>query len=467
MPKRNHGGRGGIGMKGAWRHWLLLAVGTVGLAGAMAMAVAISTRHPLRLDLTPDKAYTLAEHSLQVLHNLQHDVSLTAFLRSQDTRNREIEDLLWRVRSVSARVSYRVVDINRNPLAARQFGVNADGALVVESGGRRKAFTNPSEPLLIGAILQVTRSEKKRVYAVTGHGERSITDNDRRRGMSSARAALMNEFYEVEQISLLTGAGVPGDAAVLVIAGPRTDLLAAELLAIGDYLERGGGVLVLLDPEQAPGLAALLRTYHIAAGEGVVADTESRLFAGDVLTMAIPGLSPRQPVSAALKAPPLFAQARPVEFLADPDSRFIGAIVLETSPASWRSADREALRSGTTAFSPGRDQRGPVPVAVSVVLPAVPGVAPGRLLVIGDSDFANNFFIEYLGNKDLLVNAVNWLAHEEQLVGVRPQQQLPGVNQMFVSARQGSLALWLGTLVQPALFLALGLVVFLRRRFTG
>ncbi|MFQ5665847.1 MAG: ABC transporter, partial [Candidatus Binatia bacterium] len=85
----------------------------------------------------------------------------------------------------------------------------------------------------------------------------------------------------------------------------------------------------------------------------------------------------------------------------------------------------------------------------------------------GDSDFANNFFIQYLGDKDLLVNAVNWLAGEEALVGRRRQPKRPGVNQFFVSARQGRLAFILGTIVEPALFLVVGAVVFLRRRWWG
>jgi ABC-type uncharacterized transport system involved in gliding motility auxiliary subunit len=96
-----------------------------------------------------------------------------------------------------------------------------------------------------------------------------------------------------------------------------------------------------------------------------------------------------------------------------------------------------------------------------------PDAPPARMVVIGDADFANNFFIEYLGNKDLWVNAINWLAHEEELVGVRPQQQEPGVNQFFVSARQGRLAFWLGSVAQPAVFLAVGALVFVRRRMTG
>lgn len=452
----------------AIRHWLMLAVATIGLGGSMVMIEAIAARKVIRVDLTPDKVYSLAEHSQRVLGDLQRDVRIIAFLRSDDARNHDLEDLLWRASRATTHVRYDVMDINRNPTVARELGVSADYALVVESGGRRKVFTNPTEQLLIGAIVQVTRPDRKRIYVLTGHGERSINDSDRQRGLTTARATLTNEFYEVESLSILAGSAVPGDASVVVVAGPRADLLPAELVALRDYLLRGGAVMVLLDPEQAPSLAAFLKTFHVNVGDDVVADPDNRLFAGDFLTMVIPGRSPNHPVSAALGAPPLFAQARSVQFVPDPDARFGGFTLLESSPSSWRTSDRDVLRGATVTFVPGRDTRGPVTVAVGVLIrPETGDAVPGRLIVVGDSDFANNFFIEYLGNKDLLINAVNWLAREEQLVGVRPQQQAPGVNQFFVSSRQGRWAFWLLSVVQPGLFLAAGLAVFLRRRFIG
>ena len=65
------------------------------------------------------------------------------------------------------------------------------------------------------------------------------------------------------------------------------------------------------------------------------------------------------------------------------------------------------------------------------------------------------------------MNSVNWLAGEEELVGSRPVLRQPGVNQFFVSARQGRLAFILAAIVEPAIFLCIGAVVFLRRRWGG
>ena len=96
-----------------------------------------------RLDLTPERRYTLSEHARQVLGGLDRDVRVLAFLRSQDPRNPLIEDLLRQVRAVGPRLRVDTVDVNRSPALAREYDVDSYGALVVESEGRRRVFSNP------------------------------------------------------------------------------------------------------------------------------------------------------------------------------------------------------------------------------------------------------------------------------------------------------------------------------------
>ena len=88
----------------------------------------------------------------------------------------------------------------------------------------------------------------------------------------------------------------------------------------------------------------------------------------------------------------------------------------------------------------------------------------GRLVVYGNSDFANNFFIEFLGNTDLFVNTVNWLAREPEAISHRPRHQELGLQQFYVSAEQGDRAFWVAAVLEPALFLAVGVVLAVRRR---
>jgi ABC-type uncharacterized transport system involved in gliding motility auxiliary subunit len=303
------------------------------------------------------------------------------------------------------------------------------------------------------------------VYFVTGHGEHRIGDRDRRRGYSYALVALIHELYEVEEIRLSADGEVPEDAAALVIAGAQRDLSSAVVRRIDAYVRRGGGLLVLLDPGDLPNLTGLLQRYGVAVSNEVVLDEQNRLFAGDFLTLLVPGRSTAHPVGAALQSPPLMSQVRAVTTVAT-EARAAGVDLLKTSPESWRTPDLEVLESGVGAYVAGRDTPGPVPVAVSVLVRSDVG-SPGRVLVYGDSDFATNFFLGYLGNRDLFLNSVNWLAQEDTLVASRPPTELPGVNQFFLSASEGRRVFWIGTVVQPGLVLLSGLVVFGWRRLTA
>jgi gliding motility-associatede transport system auxiliary component len=43
--------------------------------------------------------------------------------------------------------------------------------------------------------------------------------------------------------------------------------------------------------------------------------------------------------------------------------------------------------------------------------------------VIGCSNWAANSFIRFNGNRDLALNAVNWLASDEDLISIRPKER--------------------------------------------
>jgi ABC-type uncharacterized transport system involved in gliding motility auxiliary subunit len=439
------------------------------LLGIFLLGQAILDRRALRLDLTPEARYTLSDQARKILDGLPAEVRVMAFLRAQDPRNLLIEDLLRQVTARSPRVHVDVVDVNRSPALARQYGVDSYGALVVESDGRRRVFSNPREEVLMAALLQVTRQQRKTVGWVIGHGEGDPNGTDRRRGFSTAAALLEQEYYEVRPVSLL-GEEVPVEVAVLVIAGPQKDFLPEELAALDRYLQRPGQALVMLDPLRAPELAAFLHRYGVSLPPDVVVDPESRLFGGELLTMQVQIDRGAHPILGPLDAGPLFSLTRSTGVLADDADTIMAVPFLRTSEASWATTDQSVLRTGSSVFVAGRDRPGPVTVGLEVAFRALtpPGAAPqqGRLVVYGNSEFADNFFIEYLGNKDLFVNTVNWLGRDPQAISHRPRRQQLGLQQFYVSQAQGDAAFWATAVIEPGMFAAIGLALVLRRRWS-
>jgi ABC-type uncharacterized transport system involved in gliding motility auxiliary subunit len=313
----------------------------------------------------------------------------------------------------------------------------------------------------------VTRQQRKTVGWVVGHGEGAIDDTGRHGGYSVARALLEQEYFEVRPISLMTDE-VPHEVDVLIVAGPSKSFLPEELSTLDRYLQRGGQAFVMLDPFRAPELATFLRRYDVDLREDVVLDPESRLYGGEHLTMQLSVRRGGHPIVATLDAPPLFSLTRSVQPVRLESGVTDAVTFLQTSDQSWATHDSSVVRTGSPRFVAGRDRAGPVPVGMDLAFRVVtpPGAEPrqGRLLVFGNSEFANNFFIEFLGNKDLFLNSVNWLAREHQALANRPRRQELGLQQFYLSAEQGNALFWIAAVCQPAVFAVIGLLLIWRRR---
>ena len=174
------------------------------------------------------------------------------------------------------------------------------------------------------------------------------------------------------------------------------------------------------------------------------------------------------PILRSVDTGPLFSLSRSVDVVEDDTGGTSGVAFLHTSASSWTTTDTSVLRSGAPQFVSGRDRPGPITVGIEVAFRTVtpPGAEPqqGRVIAYGTSRFATNAFIEYLGNKDLFVNTVAWLARQPESMGQRPRQQQLGYHQFFVSNEQGDTIFWTTAVLEPALFALIGIVVAIRRR---
>jgi hypothetical protein len=447
--------------------WVQLALATVGLAWMLMAIVAAGYVYNVRWDLSTGDRFTLSDHAHQVLARIDQPVKIRAFIRTEDGRNPFIRDLLWQVSRENPNIEYDIVDVNRNPAMAAQYGVSSYGSTVVESGGKRADFSNPTESLLMSALLKVMQ-EPKKVYSLTGHGECQIDNTDRHLGCSLMSGALSLEGFRVAKLSLTGGAEIPADADVIMIPGPKSDLLEVEIAALSAWLERGGKLFVMIDPFRAPRLVAMLGAHGIEIGANIVLDPQNRLAGGEPWSTVLSDNNRSHLVTSTLKAPPLFSLAAAVVARADDAKRREVTVLLKSGPQSWASFDPSIVDGGEARFVAGRDVNGPIPVAVDVSEPAPRAAEAGtqtRILAFGDSEFASNRFLDYLGNKDLFVNAANWLAREDALIGSRPTQKAPGKNQFFISQADAEGVFSWAVLWQPGLFLLVGIAVFVRRRF--
>ena len=445
--------------------------------GVAVLANAVSLRYNARWDLTENKRHSLSPQTVKLLKALKSPVEVIGFFRSDTPGKRTAEDLLKQYAQASdGKFTYRVEDPDRSPGLARRYGVETYGTLVMQSGEKSEKVLDAEEERLTNALVKVTRPGNPIVYFVKGHGERDISSSERT-GMSQAKEQLEKANYTVKDLELARTGKVPPDAAVVIVPGPRTDLLPPELTAIDDYLAQGGHVLLMADPLQADGLAKYVAKYGVTLGQDLVVEPSP---IGRLL-----GVGPEVPLVMQYEQHPItkdmakvmtgFPLTRSVSPAKTPPKGMSVTALAKTSADSWGETNLEGLRRGQPASRDDKDTPGPVPVLLAVTIEPTPapkaaGQAEaddskkpkGRLVVLGTSTFASNQALGFQGNRDLFLNIVAWLAGQEDEIAVRPKD--PRQNPIFATEAQKNAILWLSIVVLPGAVMVCGIALVVRRR---
>ncbi len=443
----------------AARHGANAAAITLAFLGILVIVNVLSIRHNEKWDLTEQKIYTLSDQTLKVLKDLDKDVTVTAFFSDGSEERAKIKDLLDRYADETPRLKVTYVDPDRNPGLAHQYGIRQYGTTVFEAGANTHRITEVSEEALTNALVKVTREGKKTIYFLTGHGEHSVEDTQRS-GYLEAKKALEDQGFAVKQLLLLKEGQVPKDCDVLVVAGPTKPFLDKEIKAIRTYLDGGGKMMVLLDPQVKTGLEPLLETWGAALRDDVVIDTMSRLFGGSYTTPIVTEY-PRHEITQDFRLATFLPMARSIDRAKSLPEGVRFQPIARTSSQAWGETD---LSNPKASFDPAQDYRGPLTLAALLEKTQGKGddKAESQLLIVGDSDFADNTYFNFSGNGDLFQNMVSYLAKEEDLISIRPKDTKP--QPLVLSRAQAATLFYASVVVGPAVLVLAGLGIWWRRR---
>ena len=458
----------------------VLVLVVLGILGALNYLV---DRHSRRFDLTKNKRYSLSDQTRKVVQALKEDLKVTYFQRSADMSFGE--DRMKQYQAVSPRIKVEFVDPLKNPAKTRELEVTAVPTLVVEYAGKKERISNDSEQDVTNAIIKVTRDKKKTVCFAEGEGEHDPEDSAER-GYSSAKAALVKSQYEVKKVLLLREKQVPADCTELVVAGPAKDLLPPAIDAIRPYVKGGGKALLMLEPEiqeLTPNLDALVKEWNLEVTRDIVVDVSGmgQLFGTGAFT-PIAAQYPYHEITKDMRGfATAFHEARSVQAGKGNVEGVFAQNLLETTSSSWAETGFPLKdRVEMNAPPAGQDRPGPISLGAAVTVRA-PSPAPspspspspgeekseppkpeGRVVVLGDSDFASNALLGFQGNQDFFLNVVAWLAQDPDLISIRPKE--PDDQKMFLTTTQQRNVAYLSLLLLPGLFVVLGVYTWWRRR---
>jgi ABC-type uncharacterized transport system involved in gliding motility auxiliary subunit len=419
----------------------------------------LASRHSVRWDFSENQNFSLAPQTHRVIRGLPRDVKITVFTREKDPGYQSYKERLDSYKQASPKISVEFVDPERQPKLAQTYGITRSDTAIFESGTQTIRVTNPSEAELTGALIRVSKDAKKRILFLEGHGEPSL-DNRERTGLSQARDILEKQGYDVGTISLLTQSDVPDNTAMLIVAGPRKPITIEELERIYAYVQNGGHLLLMVDPDIQTDFAPLLSRWGLGLGRGVLVDLQDRLAQGDLTALLVRTFTEHE-ITQDINAAVLLPLSRPVTFDEQAGKDWDFVPLARTSPNSWAETD---LKGRVVSLNEKEDIKGPLPMAAALTpkTPPAEGKPRPAMVVIGNSTFATNAFVNFPGNTDFFLHSAAWLAEDREMIVIGPRDQ--AFRPFVPNPIQERALLYVQVMFLPALLLVSGIMVWRKRR---
>jgi ABC-type uncharacterized transport system involved in gliding motility auxiliary subunit len=490
-------------------------VALVAMLAILGLINFLGVRYGQRLDLTENQQFTLAPQTQELVRSLKQPVRVLVFDKQPNPQD---QALLENYRRQGKQFSFAYVDPQAEPTLAKQLDVKNFGDVVLESqpnpsqsnppqSNQRKQFVQAvnaqerlSEVKLTNAIEQILSDRRTLVYLLQGHGERPM---DAGKGAISQAVKLLGEKnFTVKPLNLAESKEFPQDANLVIVAGPQKTLLEPEVKALKDYLQKGGNLVLLLDPTNADlKLDPLLQDWGVTLDKRVAIDASG---SGKLINLgpadAIVTQYGDHPITKELQGTlSFFSLARPLDIKPIPDVK--STPLLFTSNNSWAESN---LQADPLQFDSPNDLQGPLVLGAALTRPVAkspepksspspqsspPSLSPqspspspsfsaspspspeankepgreSRLIVIGNSTFATDGLFDQLGNGDVFLNSVRWAGQQEQsTLSIRPKEAKN--RRINLTAQQASLAGWLALVILPLLAFGTAIFIWWRRR---
>jgi len=392
----------------------------------VTMANVLANRYVKTYDATSNKRYSLSDQTAKIVKGLKEPATIIYYDRPVGFKR--AKDVLDQYANLSPTVHVEYVDLEKNPLAAREAGARSLSTAIVQIGARKEEAKGLTEEGITGAFIRVLKNKTRTVCFVTGSGEHRIDDSDRN-GYSRLKDLLGKDEYTSKSISLLQKAEVPGDCTVLVVAGPSSDYQQPEVDAIKKYVEESGRALFLFDPPLKFGrseiadndaFTALLQNWGVTLDKDLILDLNP---IGQIM-----GVGPEVALVSHYESHAIvnemkstatgFPLTRSME-VKNTDKTTVAKLF----SSSENSLATSKLNSPKVDPSDPKNKKGPMTIAAAGSYKTGKENEQGRFVVIGSSAWAANSFINFNGNRDLALNTMNWLSSDEDLISIRPKER--------------------------------------------
>lgn len=430
-------------------------LGTLALLTLMAFLAWLSAHYQYQVDITANSGNTLSSASQNVLERLTGPVTIKAYIKKDPALRAQITQLIDRYRRHKPEIQFTFIDPASQPDKIRELDIPTTGALFVEYQGRSQRINFLDESTLTNALLQLASVDEHWITFLSGHGERS-PDGHANFDLGRFGEELAQRTIKTQKLNLAEMPAVPNNSALLVIASPNVSMLPGETALILDYIERGGNLLWLTDPDN-PALPELERVLGIKKLAGTVIDDSAGLYGIDDPSFIVVSRYSAHPVTQKFRALTLYPIASALIEMKEHD--FSGEVLLQTSAKSW--TETGAVNSHAQFDADSDEQDGPLNLAYALTR-SLGGHREQRIIVVGDGDFLSNSFIGNVGNLDIGVRMIDWLLHDDRFIDI-PTKTSPDKDLQLTPFSVAVIGFGF-LIVVPLTLLATGLIVWRKRK---
>lgn len=428
----------------------------------------VGARHTKTFDFSANQMNSLSDQSKKLASALQADFVVKFFYKygadQVENNKKAFRDLVKKYQDVNSKIQLEFVEMNEKAKLTQEYGATkGSGEAFIEYKGNKNRIENYTEQDLTNAIIKVTRTNKKIIYFLEGHGERSIDDEKDEASLFGFKQLLEKNSYVIKKLSLISTPEVPQEADTVVIAAPTQSFQEHEVKAIESYLVRGGSVLVTLSTAKVPtGLQKIMTAVGLDIESFYVFNVFNTPM-GQVVNSQSPTVAVvYSPLSEITKVfgpnqMTVFRQPHPLKDLTRNEKIKLEYIV-KTPESSV------ALKDLDSSDYTGKPQSYNLAAEIKGFYGT--GEKEFSMVVISDINFMTNILLYQNLNRDLALNSVSALAKDLDLVSVTPKETMatkmllspPEFNQFFKFTVVGLF------LPLPFLFMIIALVLWYKRR---
>lgn len=436
-----------------------------------------------KLDMSSTDIYSINEKTETVVKGIKEEIKVY-YVAQHGQENSMITTMFERYKTLNGKLKFEQIDPAINPGFLSGDRAEAyDGCIVVESAKRSKIIdpisifypgvsidqinqyyqqyqTTPSstgfdlENCLTSALNYVTTDQLPVVYALQGHGELALTDE--------YAGYLEAESIEIKELNLVTLEAVPEDCDCLFINVPMKDISSDEAERILTYLKAGGKLMFTsyfeynMTTEQK-NLDSVLAYYGLEKVDGIVFEGDSNAHYPQMPYIILPSYSDHE-ITAPLKDYAIItAYTQGIKVSDDVRESVEITPLLSTTDKAYSKTNLDSKVS----TKEDSDISGPFDIAVAATEKNEDGTET-KIVWINTPSLVDSS-LDFTGaSTAMFVNSFGWMCEMEDSISVPVKSYEQSALQ--ISESQSNLLMWIFTIIIPVAVIAVGGVVWYRRR---